>query len=150
MWWFIGAFMGWATRQAVTQHNQAKIMSQVPDWQGDKPQSLPTRDRALLYAGGASFLSIALLVSLVSVSSALVFLAVGAFAVWSYRRSSRKKYGSATRARTDRCRRPGRSRPQPAGRQPPGGCPLRSPSFPGTASSAPRMKGRRQYDLRQQ
>jgi len=94
MWWIIGAFIGWVTRQAVTQHNQAKTMSQVPDWQGDKPQSLPTRSRALLYAGAASYLFIALLVSLVSVSSALVVLAVGAFAVWSYRRSSRKKYAS--------------------------------------------------------
>jgi hypothetical protein len=32
MWWIIGGLIGWWTRKAVTEHNQAKTLSQVPDW----------------------------------------------------------------------------------------------------------------------
>ena len=85
------------TQQNSSQSLFAEIQTEVAI---NRPQVDPimrrigTRDRALLYAGGASFPFIASLVSLVSVSSALVFVAVGAFPVWSYRRSSRKKNGS--------------------------------------------------------
>jgi hypothetical protein len=73
MWWIFGGIMAWFTRQAVTQHNQAKTLSQVPDW-GDS--SRPGASRATYVVGGAGLL-IALLLALVSPGAAIYVALVG-------------------------------------------------------------------------
>jgi hypothetical protein len=73
MWWIFGGIMAWFTRKAVTQHNQAKTLSQVPDW-GDS--SRPGASRATYLVAGAGLL-LALVLALASLGAAIYVALVG-------------------------------------------------------------------------
>jgi hypothetical protein len=87
MWWIFGGIMAWFTRKAVTQHNQAKTLSQVPDW-GDSSRS--DGSRATYVAAGAGLL-IALLLARASFGAALyaALVGVGIYGLWRGRVSVR-------------------------------------------------------------
>jgi hypothetical protein len=73
MWWIIGGLIGWWTRKVMTQHNQAKTLSQVPDW-GDGSRASGNRETNVI--GGATLL-LALLLVWASFSAALYVVVVG-------------------------------------------------------------------------
>lgn len=73
MWWIIGGLIGWWSRKVVTQHNQAKTLSQVPDW-GDS--SRPSGKR-VTYVVAAAGLLIALLLAQASLAATLYVALVG-------------------------------------------------------------------------